>query len=262
MCMALRCQGRPRPFPPSPAASRRDQLLATKLFAPPRPAGFVPRPRLVDRLNAGLSGGLMLVCAPAGYGKTALVAELGSAASGWLAVAGPRRQRSDAVLAPRDRRPRRGASWDRRAGRARGSARRRPPSMEEPVTLLINDLASRIRAGRDRARPRRLPGHRLESDPRLAHLPGRAPATPAPPGRTESRGSATADGAAPRGRRSLPSYAPTTCDSRVDETAALLRSALQLCAARRLRRRPGRAHRRLGCRAAPGRVVTPGTPRC
>src|SRR3954451_24502621 len=51
------------------------QLLATKLFVARPPAGFVPRPRLVERLDAGLSGGLMLVCAPAGYGKTAFVSE-------------------------------------------------------------------------------------------------------------------------------------------------------------------------------------------
>jgi LuxR family transcriptional regulator, maltose regulon positive regulatory protein len=36
--------------------------------------GFVPRPRLADRLTAGLVGALTLVCAPAGSGKTALLA--------------------------------------------------------------------------------------------------------------------------------------------------------------------------------------------
>jgi LuxR family transcriptional regulator, maltose regulon positive regulatory protein len=50
-------------------------LLATKLHLPrPRP-GFVPRPRLAVRLDEGLARGLVLVCAPAGYGKTVALAD-------------------------------------------------------------------------------------------------------------------------------------------------------------------------------------------
>ena len=57
------------------ATSERDVLLATKLHMPgPRP-GLVPRPRLAERLDEGLGRGLMLVCAPAGYGKTVLLAD-------------------------------------------------------------------------------------------------------------------------------------------------------------------------------------------
>ena len=56
-------------------ASERDVLLATKLHVPdPRP-GLVPRPRLTERLADGLGCGLLLVCAPAGYGKTVLLAD-------------------------------------------------------------------------------------------------------------------------------------------------------------------------------------------
>ena len=59
----------------SQVASERGVLLATKLHLPrPRP-GFVPRPRLTDQLDEGLAQGLVLVCAPAGYGKTALLAD-------------------------------------------------------------------------------------------------------------------------------------------------------------------------------------------
>jgi len=50
-------------------------LLATKLFAPRPQLGFVSRPRLVKALNDGLARGLVLVSAPAGFGKTALLAE-------------------------------------------------------------------------------------------------------------------------------------------------------------------------------------------
>jgi len=52
-------------------------ILATKLFIPaPRP-GVVPRPRLIERLNEGLSTGckLTLISASAGFGKTTLVSE-------------------------------------------------------------------------------------------------------------------------------------------------------------------------------------------
>jgi len=60
--------------PSGPAAPER-VLLATKLHMPrPRP-GFVPRPRLAERLDDGLAQGLVLVCAPAGYGKTTLLAD-------------------------------------------------------------------------------------------------------------------------------------------------------------------------------------------
>ena len=60
---------------PSQVASERDVLLATKLHVPrPRP-DLVPRPRLAERLEEGLARGLMLVCAPAGYGKTVLLAD-------------------------------------------------------------------------------------------------------------------------------------------------------------------------------------------
>ena len=53
----------------------RDALLATKLHVPgPRP-GFVPRSRLAERLDEGLGRGVVLVCAPAGSGKTVLVAD-------------------------------------------------------------------------------------------------------------------------------------------------------------------------------------------
>src|SRR5690242_6240478 len=50
-------------------------ILATKLYLPrPRPDA-VPRPRLIARLDEGLHRPLTLVAAPAGFGKTTLVAD-------------------------------------------------------------------------------------------------------------------------------------------------------------------------------------------
>ena len=50
-------------------------LLATKL-RPPRPrTGFVPRQRLARRLRAGTERELVLVCGPAGFGKSSLLAD-------------------------------------------------------------------------------------------------------------------------------------------------------------------------------------------
>jgi LuxR family maltose regulon positive regulatory protein len=50
-------------------------LLSTKLFVPPLRPELVPRPRLIERLNACMTGKLTLVSAPAGYGKTTLLSE-------------------------------------------------------------------------------------------------------------------------------------------------------------------------------------------
>jgi len=56
-------------------------LLETKLYVPRSRRGLVLRPRLIERLDRGTASKLMLVSAPAGFGKTTLLAE-------WLA-AGP-----------------------------------------------------------------------------------------------------------------------------------------------------------------------------
>ena len=68
-------------------------LLDTKLYLPRSPRGLVPRPRLRDRLDRGATSTLMLVSAPAGFGKTTLLAE-------WLAAgpAAPTDERSAAWL--------------------------------------------------------------------------------------------------------------------------------------------------------------------
>src|SRR6478672_11957112 len=53
----------------------RDVLLATKLQVPRSRPGLVPRRRLANRLEEGLNRGLVLVAAPAGYGKSVLLSE-------------------------------------------------------------------------------------------------------------------------------------------------------------------------------------------
>jgi LuxR family maltose regulon positive regulatory protein len=50
-------------------------LLATKLHIPPLRPDFVPRRRLLDRLQTGLRRKLTLISAPAGYGKSTLLSE-------------------------------------------------------------------------------------------------------------------------------------------------------------------------------------------
>jgi LuxR family maltose regulon positive regulatory protein len=49
------------------------QTLSTKLFIPPLRSKLVVRDRLVQKLNQGFECGLILVSAPAGYGKTTLL---------------------------------------------------------------------------------------------------------------------------------------------------------------------------------------------
>jgi LuxR family maltose regulon positive regulatory protein len=75
-----------------PAAPVRDDvvggaasLLDTKLFAPKRRPRAVPRSRLVALLDDGARGKLTVVSAPAGFGKTSLLAE-------WLAESGSGRR--------------------------------------------------------------------------------------------------------------------------------------------------------------------------
>jgi LuxR family maltose regulon positive regulatory protein len=60
-----------------------DSLLLTKLYVPPPRSKVVLRPRLIERLNEGLSASrkLTLISAPAGFGKSTLVSE-------WLATCG------------------------------------------------------------------------------------------------------------------------------------------------------------------------------
>jgi len=114
-------------------------LLATKLHVPAPQPGFVPRPRLAEALGEGLTRGRVLVCAPAGFGKTALLADWARGSGRAVAWVGLDGSDSDParfwryVVAALDRvRP-------GLAGRVGPTPSR---SFEELVTALINELAA------------------------------------------------------------------------------------------------------------------------
>ena len=121
------------------AVSGPDVLLATKLHVPRPQPGFVPRPRLVEALGEGLARGRVLVCAPAGFGKTALLADWagdGGRPVAWLGLDGgyidPARFWRYVVAALDRARP-------GLAGRVGAPPSR---SYEGLVTALINELAA------------------------------------------------------------------------------------------------------------------------
>ena len=70
-------RGAQRVDPPS-RGPPGEPLLATKLHIPPARPNLVARPRLLERLDQGLAARLILLSAPAGFGKTTLL-------SAWLA---------------------------------------------------------------------------------------------------------------------------------------------------------------------------------
>ena len=126
----------------SVAAPERDVLLATKLHMPASRPGLVPRPRLTARLDEGRTRGLILAAAPAGYGKTVLLADWarrGGHPVAWLSLdAGdndPARFWHHAVAALDRARP---GTGDRVAPLLGPPA---PASFQGLVTALINDLA-------------------------------------------------------------------------------------------------------------------------
>ena len=60
---------------PSFGGAQDVPLLTTKLYIPPARPNLAPRPRLTERLKAGLHRKLTLISAPAGFGKTTLLSE-------------------------------------------------------------------------------------------------------------------------------------------------------------------------------------------
>ncbi len=129
--------------PRGAAVSGQDVLLATKLHVPRPQPGFVPRPRLVEALGEGLARRLILVCAPAGSGKTALLADWAPSDHrpvAWLSLDAadndPVRFWRHTVAALDRARP----GIGERVGLLLGPPA--PASFEGLVTALINDLAA------------------------------------------------------------------------------------------------------------------------
>ena len=129
--------------PPQAGVGGLDGLLATKLYLPRPQPGFVPRPRLVGQLGQGLAGPLTLVCAPAGFGKSALLADWarrGRRPVGWLSLDeadnDPARFWRHVVAALEGVRP---GVAERIAPLLGPPA---PSSFEGLVTALINELAA------------------------------------------------------------------------------------------------------------------------
>jgi len=125
--------------PAAVAMSGPDVLLATKLHVPRPQPGFVPRRRLVEALDEGLARGRVMVCAPAGFGKTALLADWARGAGrpvAWLGLddgdSDPARFWRYAVAALEGARP----------GLAGRVGPPPPQSFEGLVTALINELAA------------------------------------------------------------------------------------------------------------------------
>ncbi len=120
-------------------------LLATKFYIPRPQRPLVPRPRLGERLDRGATSKLMLVSAPAGFGKTTLLTE-------WLS-AGPAGGRLAAWLSL-DRGDNHPATfWSYvitalrtvAAGVGEGALdllRASQPPVEAMLTALLNDLAA------------------------------------------------------------------------------------------------------------------------
>jgi LuxR family maltose regulon positive regulatory protein len=119
-----------------------DQLLSTKLYIPQLRSNLIARPRLIGKLKAGLNSRLILVCAPAGYGKTTLVSE-------WLE--GTEYQVTWLSLDEGDNDPRRFLVYliaalqqvDRGIGKAAEAMLQSPqlPPDEVVLTALVNEIA-------------------------------------------------------------------------------------------------------------------------
>src|SRR5438034_1006931 len=64
------------PVPMTAASSGSlSSLIRTKLYRPRSGSDVIPRTRLIERLNAALGDEITLVCAPAGFGKSTLLAQ-------------------------------------------------------------------------------------------------------------------------------------------------------------------------------------------
>ncbi len=119
------------------------EFLNTKLYIPPVRPTFLPRPRLCDRLVPTNATRVVLVSAPAGYGKTTLLAEWVANKPGcvaWLSLDAqdnnPPRFWSYVILALQ-------ASSDELGESALAQLRSpQPPAVQTILTGLLNEVAT------------------------------------------------------------------------------------------------------------------------
>lgn len=126
------------------AESSAPPIVRAKLHRPALLPNSLLRPRLVERLEKGLRRRLLLIAAPAGYGKTTLLAQ-------WLATREAPPTLAWLTLDEADNEPRRflaylaatlpalGAAGQARASAALGALA--PPVSEVVLADLLNDLA-------------------------------------------------------------------------------------------------------------------------
>ncbi len=118
-------------------------ILATKLYVPPPRPNVVLRPRLIERLNAGLHRKLTLISAPAGFGKTTLVSAWATGCArptAWLSLDqgdnDPTRFLTYLVAALQTIAPPMGT------GVVGALQSTQPPPAESILTALLNDIAT------------------------------------------------------------------------------------------------------------------------
>lgn len=177
-------------------------LVATKLHVPaPRPE-LIDRARLIERLERAAQARLVLVSAPAGFGKSSLLTQWLSAVAGrgdwvaWLA------------LDETDDRP--GSFWPHLVDAVETAVpgfgaglldllEASGPPTQGTLASLINELAAL--SGGVASGTRRLPPHRRPGHSRGRHLPAGAPPGPGAAADHHPCRPAAAASAAPRTRR-------------------------------------------------------------
>jgi len=127
---------------------QQHSLLQTKFYIPPIRSELVSRPRLLERLDEGLDRKLAIISAPAGFGKTTLVNEWVQAMSGatppiavaWLSLDegdnDPARFLAYLIAALRT------IEANLAVGVLSALQSPQPPTAEEILTILINDVAA------------------------------------------------------------------------------------------------------------------------
>jgi LuxR family maltose regulon positive regulatory protein len=124
-------------------------ILQTKLYIPPIRPELVSRPRLIERLNAGLHCRLTLVSAPAGFGKTTLVGEWVTGCgrpAAWLSLDGgdndPTRFLAYLVAALQTIAARQSPASNIGEGVLAVLQSPQPPSTESILTALLNEITT------------------------------------------------------------------------------------------------------------------------